>query len=66
LLNNVLQQTGWSGALLTPETWREAVRERLHAVPWDQAVVDVGPFLESGADAALLTPDDLLRLLVTG
>jgi hypothetical protein len=63
LLNNALQQTGWSGKLLTPGTWREAVRERLHAASWDQAVADVRPFLASGADAALLTPENLRRLL---
>jgi hypothetical protein len=64
LLNNALQQTGWSGKLLAPETWREAVRERLHAASWDQAVADVQPFLASSADAALLTPENLRRLLI--
>jgi hypothetical protein len=64
LLNNALQQTGWSGRLLVPETWREAVRERLHAASWDQAVADVRPFLASGADAALLTLENLRRLLI--
>jgi hypothetical protein len=64
LLNNALQQTGWSGRLLAPETWREAVRERLHSASWDQAVADVRPFLEPGADAALLTPENLRRLLI--
>jgi hypothetical protein len=66
LLNNVLQQTGWSGSLLTPETWREAVRKRLHAISWDQTVADVRPFLASDADAALLTRENLRRLLSAG
>jgi hypothetical protein len=64
LLNNALQQTGWSGASLTLETWREAVRERLHAASWDRAMADVRPFLVSDADAALPTPETLRRLLV--
>jgi hypothetical protein len=29
LLNNALQQTGWSGGPLTQETWREAIGARL-------------------------------------
>lgn len=63
LLNNALRQTGWSGPPLTGTTWREAVRERLRAAAWDQAVADVRPFLEPGAEAALLTPEDLSRVL---
>jgi hypothetical protein len=63
LLNNALAQTGWPGALLAQETWREAVRERLRTASWDQAVADVRPFLEPGADAGLLTPENLLGLL---
>jgi len=64
LLNNALQQTGWSGALLAPQTWREAVRERLHSASWEQAAAGVRPFLASGADAALLTPENLRQLLI--
>jgi len=33
---------------------------------WDQAVADVRPFLEPGADPALLTPENLCRLLAAG
>ncbi len=39
------------------------MRERLRAVAWEQAVADVRPFLEPGADAALLTPENLARVL---
>ena len=54
---------GWSGALLTETTWRRAVRECLRAVAWERAVADVRPFLEPGADAALLAPENLARVL---
>jgi hypothetical protein len=64
LLNNALQQTSWSGTPLTGKTWREAVRERLSTISWDEAVADVRPFLEPGADAALLTRENLLSLLI--
>lgn len=63
LLNNALQQTGWHGELLTEGDWREAVHQRLQAVSWDQVVSDVRPFLEPSADPALLTPENLMRVL---
>jgi len=65
LLNNALQQTGWSGAPLTQETWREAVGARLEDVNWERVVADVRPFLEPGAEAGLLTPENLARVLAT-
>jgi predicted nucleotidyltransferase component of viral defense system len=63
MLNHALAQTDGSGALLTEATWREAVRARLQHVDWTRAAADVRPFLEPGADAALLTPGNLARVL---
>jgi len=63
LLNNALAQTGWPGPALTAATWRAAVRERLLAADWAGAIADVRPFLEPGAAAALLTPENLSRVL---
>jgi hypothetical protein len=63
LLSNALQQTGWTGGSLTEHNWREMVRDRLQALTWDQVVADVRPFLEPSADLALLTPENLLRVL---
>jgi hypothetical protein len=48
---------------LTEGAWREAVQRRLQAVRWDQVVSDVRPFLEPSADPALLTQENLLRVL---
>jgi len=62
LLNNALRQTGRPDPPLTETTWRQTIRARLTEVNWSQAVADVRPFLEAGA-AALLTPDNLDRLL---
>jgi hypothetical protein len=45
------------------DNWRQAVRNRLQTVTWDQAVSDVRPFLETGADPNLLTQENMLRLL---
>jgi hypothetical protein len=63
LLNNALAQTGWSGPPLTPENWREILRLHLRAIPWKQALADVEPFLSSRQESALLTRENLDRLL---
>ena len=64
LLNNALVQTGWSGARLTPETWRGVIRDRLKDIPWKQVQADVEPFLVSQQESALLTRKNLDQLLV--
>jgi hypothetical protein len=66
LLNNALGQTDWSGADLTEHNWREIVRDRLRAQVWDQVVADVRPFLEPSADPALLTLENVMRVLKKG
>jgi len=63
LLNNALQQTNWRGEPLTGDNWRIVVRQRLQTVSWDNAVADVRPFLETGADTNLLTVENLSRVL---
>jgi predicted nucleotidyltransferase component of viral defense system len=63
MLNNALQQTGWRDKPLTEGAWRDAVLRRLQAIPWDRVVADVRPFLEPSADPALLTPENLMRVL---
>lgn len=63
MLNNALQQTGWAGEPLVPETWRRAVRARLQEAAWKEVVADVRPFLEVNANVDLLTADNLARLL---
>ncbi|PKO21318.1 MAG: hypothetical protein CVU38_15390 [Chloroflexi bacterium HGW-Chloroflexi-1] len=63
LLNNALRQTSWPGPELTEGAWREAVRERLRTLAWDQVAADVRLFLEPGADPGLLTLEYLLQVL---
>lgn len=63
MLNQALAQTDWDGPVLDERNWRDAVRERLQAVAWSQALADVAPFLEPGFDPALLSRENLERLL---
>jgi hypothetical protein len=63
LLNNALTQTGWSDPALQETSWRAAVAARLRGADWPQAAADVRPFLEPGADAGLLTWDNLAQVL---
>jgi hypothetical protein len=63
MLNNALLQSDWSGDLLTPDNWRQAVGSRLQTLRWDQLQNDVGPFLERSAEVQLITLNNLLSLL---
>ncbi|MCL4511704.1 MAG: nucleotidyl transferase AbiEii/AbiGii toxin family protein [Bacteroidetes bacterium] len=64
LLNNALQQTEWPGPELTDGNWRRLVREKIDTINWQNVVDDVRPFLDTTADAGLLTKENLDRLLV--
>jgi predicted nucleotidyltransferase component of viral defense system len=66
LLNNALVQTGWTGGLVTAANWREQVQRRVQRMAWERVVADVRPFLEPGADAGLLTRENVLRVLGRG
>ena len=62
LLNAALRQTGWSGAEMTPASWRRAVAERLELLDWNRATSDVRPFLERPEDVELVDRETALRL----
>ena len=62
LLNAALRQTGWSGAKMTPASWRRAVAERLELLDWNRAASDVRPFLERAEDIELVDRETVLRL----
>ena len=62
LLNAALRQTGWSGAEMTPASWRRAVAERLELVDWSRMASDVRPFLERAEDVELVDRETVLRL----
>ncbi|MGQ9903779.1 MAG: nucleotidyl transferase AbiEii/AbiGii toxin family protein [Anaerolineae bacterium] len=60
MLNNALEQTGWQGPRLTLTNWRAAVRRRARDLDWKRVADDVRPFLETGAEADLLTKATVL------
>lgn len=63
LLRNALAQTGWRGAEIDGESWREILLERLSALDWRAVVRDVEPFLEDERDRILLDRDLLVAEL---
>ncbi len=63
LLNNALAQTRFPGEPLSPTTWIEALRTRVRGVKWDALLKDVGPFLESNDERALLSSETITSLL---
>ncbi len=50
LLNNALQQTGWNKPIITDETWRIVVMQRLQDVNWKNIKMDLRPFVQPGDD----------------
>ncbi len=64
MLNNALRQTGWEGPQVDESNWRNLVWQRVSsASSWERVVDDVRPFLEREADVALLTRENVARVL---
>ncbi len=63
MLNNALEQTGWPGPRLSLTNWRATVRRRALDLDWERVADDVRPFLETSAEADLLTKDTILSAL---
>ena len=67
LLNNALAQSqpsSTSPVVLTAQSWREAVLQRLERVNWNEAIADVEPFLEHQHEVNLLTLENCRKLLL--
>ena len=63
LLQNALEQTGWSGPQLTPGNWRDVIADKMDQLDFARIVEEVVPFLERPEDRALLTRDMVLSAL---
>ncbi|MEE9168051.1 MAG: nucleotidyl transferase AbiEii/AbiGii toxin family protein [Candidatus Neomarinimicrobiota bacterium] len=62
-LDNALVQTGYDGEKITGQDWREEVIRLLEKTDFDGVKKDVESFLESEADLALMTRENLRSLL---
>ena len=63
-LNAALAQSGWPGPELTPENWRDPVRQRVVALDWEENVMrDLRAFIIDPASLAGLNKAALLDLL---
>ena len=63
MLNNALQQTGWSEKPLTERNWRMVIRQYLNTIDWTTAINDLRPFLEPSENIDLVTRDNIFELL---
>ena len=63
LLNNALEQSGWTRGELSKSNWRKAVQAKIEDMSWERVVDDVTPFLEREAELELLTLDNIISLL---
>ena len=63
LLNAALEQTKWTGPVLTGVNWRPEVRRHLATLDWSAARADVRPFLEHERDLQLVSQEALEQLL---
>jgi len=63
LLQSALEQTGWAGSAIAPDTWRRVLWERLDEADWQAVKRDVEPFLENPAERDLISKDVVCRLL---
>lgn len=62
-LNHALEQTGYDDPNLTLKDWKRRVMLRLERSDFTRLQKDVQPFLESEADLALMSRNNLLSLL---
>lgn len=63
MLSSALRQSGWTGPVPAPGTWKGILAARLAELDWREAANDVRPFVEKPAEVALLTQETFARLL---
>lgn len=63
LLNNALEQTGWTGPSLTAINWRDGLNDVIEDLNWREVHNDLQPFIENPDELQILTKENLLGLL---
>jgi hypothetical protein len=51
---------------MSPDNWREQLRQRMESLDWEQLRADVRPFLERERDIALVSKETSNSLLSVG
>ena len=64
MLNAALLQTEPSAPVLTDQTWRQSVLQKLRELDWETVVTDVAPFLVDQREIDLLNRKDIERILM--
>ncbi len=63
MLNNALRQTDMQDESVTRENWRRIVRDKIEVLDVKDLVLDARRFLENPDEAALMTKENVLKLL---
>ena len=63
LLNAALRQSGSTLGTMNVANWKAAIIQRLEAMDWHKARLDVGKFLDNPQDVATIEKHNALRLL---
>lgn len=62
-LNNALAQTGWDGPMLTARNWKKRLVDCMQMTDFKKVLEDVDPFLEKKEESAMLTRENIVKLL---
>lgn len=62
-LKNALSQTGWKGKMPAEDNWKEILLAVVEKTDWKTVSKDVVAFLERPSDMAMITKDNVARLL---
>jgi predicted nucleotidyltransferase component of viral defense system len=62
-LESALRQTDYKGVKITAHNWRQIIADVVGKANWKTIIQDVKPFLQSGSDLQLMTPENLMNLL---
>ncbi len=63
MLNSALAQSGWKGPELDDGNWHTILKQRVDVLDWSRVVDDVRPFIESSAELAVLTRENVADAL---
>ena len=63
MLSAALAQTGWKGAPVTDENWRQVLSSQVETTDWTAVQRDVTSFLERPEEMSVLTKENVLRII---